>query len=259
MGWIYRITSPSGKKYHGQTSHDDPNKRWNEHKRPSSKCRAISRAISKYGHENMIFEPLYEISYSTHGSRWREFLDFWEKYEIEWSDSMAPNGYNLNSGGSHPLMSDETRVLISIRAKERRLSEEVKQTLKRTPEQRKRLSIIIRAQKRKLTVEHRAAISVANKGKRASEETKARMRDAWRAITEKPGFLENRKEKTTEFNRRTKSKSVGQYTKEGTLIKIYKSQTQAYQETGVRNDQISRCALGKPHNETAGGFVWKFI
>ena len=258
MGWIYRITSPSGKQYHGQTIYDDPYKRWQQHKRKSStNCTALSRAILKYGIEKMIFEPLFEISQQTHGSRWREFLNFWEKYEIEESGSMSPKGYNLQSGGKNYTVSEETRARISTKAKLRRLSEETKLRLKRTPEQRKHLSLVMLAQKRKLTPQHRSAISKAQKGRFVSEKTRERKKAAWDVLCQTPGFLEVRKKKTADFNKRTKSKPVLQFNLEGILIKEYSSIRHASNVTNVDASTISRCTKGT--QKTAGGFIWTLI
>lgn len=50
--------------------------------------------------------------------------------------------------------------------------------------------------------------------------------------------------------------SVAQYTKRGKLIKIWESQTQASEATGIAQQSISRCCNGKL--KTAGGFRWSF-
>lgn len=52
MGWIYMITSPSGKSYIGQTIRPIQT-RLKEHRTgKSSDCVAIYNAIQKYGWEN---------------------------------------------------------------------------------------------------------------------------------------------------------------------------------------------------------------
>lgn len=57
---------------------------------------------------------------------------------------------------------------------------------------------------------------------------------------------------------RKKSKSVSQFTKDGQLIATYPSAKEAERQTGVWQSTISACCLGKPHYNTAGGFIWKF-
>ena len=49
---------------------------------------------------------------------------------------------------------------------------------------------------------------------------------------------------------------VAQYTKEGHLIRIWESQIEASERTGVPQANISACCHGKL--KTAGGFRWSF-
>lgn len=52
-------------------------------------------------------------------------------------------------------------------------------------------------------------------------------------------------------------KKIGQFDKDGNLIKIYNSAVEAYQETGISNTSIGKVCNGKA--KTAGKFIWKFI
>lgn len=52
-------------------------------------------------------------------------------------------------------------------------------------------------------------------------------------------------------------KVVAQYDKQGNLIKIYPSGTEAARQTGNRQANISKCCLGKI--KTCGGYIWKYI
>ena len=49
---------------------------------------------------------------------------------------------------------------------------------------------------------------------------------------------------------------IGQYTKKGQLIKLWESQIEASQITGVAQSSISACCYGRL--KTAGGFRWSF-
>jgi hypothetical protein len=49
---------------------------------------------------------------------------------------------------------------------------------------------------------------------------------------------------------------VAQYTKKGELIKIWESQTEASEYTGISQVRISQCCNGK--TKTAGGYRWSF-
>ena len=107
MGFIYKITSPSNKMYVGQTKKKVPQKRWIGHCYPSQTgCVAIKRAIDKYGAENMTFETIEECS--------NNLLNDREEHWIRELDTLAPNGYNLRSGGGvGETVSEESKSKMS--------------------------------------------------------------------------------------------------------------------------------------------------
>ncbi len=55
-----------------------------------------------------------------------------------------------------------------------------------------------------------------------------------------------------------KSKPVQQFSKDGRLIAVWPSATEAEQATGVHQSHINQCCNGRPHYHTAGGYVWKY-
>lgn len=89
-GIIYKITSPSGKVYVGQTMRSFET-RMQEHKRESSGCTLIKRAIDKYGDE-MKYELIEE-------NVPQEQLDEREIHWVKYFNSLAPDGYNCTTGG----------------------------------------------------------------------------------------------------------------------------------------------------------------
>ena len=104
-GIIYKITSPSGKVYVGQTICSFE-KRMREHKSKYSECTLLKRAIDKYKDEMK-----YEI---IEDNVPQEQLDEREIYWIKELNSLAPNGYNCNSGGkAEQAVSQETKDNIS--------------------------------------------------------------------------------------------------------------------------------------------------
>lgn len=90
QGIIYKITSPSGKVYVGQTI-QTLKERIACHKKVSSNCTLLKRAISKYGDE-MVYEIIEEVPV--------EYLDERETYWIKELNSLVPNGYNCSTGGN---------------------------------------------------------------------------------------------------------------------------------------------------------------
>lgn len=66
----------------------------------------------------------------------------------------------------------------------------------------------------------------------------------------KNGVFENRDNMTY--------RQVAQYTKDGTLIKVWDSIIDASRELGIDSSSITKVCLGaNSHRKTAGGFIWK--
>lgn len=82
----------NGKQYVGQTSRT-LEQRWREHCSNGSQCTYLHHAINKYGKENFKVEQI-DIALD------QEELDYKECQYIKHYNTLAPNGYNLNSGGS---------------------------------------------------------------------------------------------------------------------------------------------------------------
>lgn len=130
---IYVITNKiNNKQYVGQSV--DIDKRWYAHKN-NSKYESniyLYNAMKKHGLDNFTFDviesdiPLDKIN---------EREEFW----IKELSTLRPNGYNLTLGGEGTkgyVMSDNTKTLISIKAKERYDSmspEEKKEMINRLP------------------------------------------------------------------------------------------------------------------------------
>jgi hypothetical protein len=89
-GIIYKITSPSGKVYVGQTIRSFE-KRMQEHRDSKSKCSAVRNAIDKYK-DQMKYEIIED-------NVPQEQLDEREIHWIKELNSLRPNGYNLKTGG----------------------------------------------------------------------------------------------------------------------------------------------------------------
>lgn len=55
----------------------------------------------------------------------------------------------------------------------------------------------------------------------------------------------------------TGSKPVLQFTKSGNFVAEYESTMDAQRKTGIHNQSISACCLGKKY-KSAGGYIWKY-
>ena len=61
----------------------------------------------------------------------------------------------------------------------------------------------------------------------------------------------------TQLNSSIFSKPVGQYSLDGTLIKVYPSQCEAVRQTGFSQGNIWSCCLGK--RKTHKGYIWRYV
>jgi group I intron endonuclease len=104
---IYKITNKiNGKIYVGQTTRSI-HVRWKEHCKDKRACKALFLAIGKYGKENFeisVIEICHDI----------EEMNEKESFYISSLNSLVPNGYNLRSGGLNSLMSNESKIKMSI-------------------------------------------------------------------------------------------------------------------------------------------------
>ena len=121
IGTIYKLTSPSGKIYIGQTTNLKDRKRclYNTNKYYSG--HKLDNAIKKYGIENFKYEILVQLEMEDKFLL-REHLDVLESQYIEKYNSYN-NGYNMTLGGSGSkgcFQTEESRKKISEKAKGRK-------------------------------------------------------------------------------------------------------------------------------------------
>ena len=105
---IYLITNRiTGKQYVGQTI-NTIQRRWREYCYEAKRgCRfALHLAIQKYGKENFTVEQI-DVACD------RDELDRKEQFWMEYYNTLTPNGYNLQTGGGHHTVSEETRKRMS--------------------------------------------------------------------------------------------------------------------------------------------------
>lgn len=158
---IYKLTSPSGKVYIGQTY--NLYKRFCTYRRGRCKLqRHLYNAIMKYGWENFTAEILFRSNYY---NGIKESLNHAETYFINLYDSIN-NGYNIRGGGGNNSISEETKLLMSKAALGRKF----------TDEHRANLSKAFKG--RKLSEEHIAKIVEKNTGKKRSAEYVKKMSES---------------------------------------------------------------------------------
>ena len=185
MGYIYMIRNTvNGKAYIGQTI-KKPEYRINAHLDCTENgSLLLKRAIEKYGRDAFTFEIL-------HDSVLDILLDDLEIAEIKKHNTLAPNGYNLDSGGNaNKFVSDETRRKMSEAQKGRKpISPETRQKMSEaqkgrthSPEARRKISEANKRRKgiklKPLSLEHRRILLEANKGRTHSPEARRKISEA---------------------------------------------------------------------------------
>ena len=238
MGYIYLITNTeNGMRYVGQTQQEDIYDRWKAHKRvsPTNIGRYLYSAYKKYGIDKFKFQIVCIC--------FNEDCDKYEEEYIKKFKTMAPNGYNLQTGGKSTKFSEETRQLMSKRQKEL------------------------------MTDKKRKEMSERNKGKVISEAQKILLsikgKEHWQNMTseEKTKLIQKRNSnynyiKTREFLKKgsdINKKRVGKFDETNNLLETFNSVTHASTSTNICRTTISKVCLQKPKYHTAGGFIWKYI
>jgi group I intron endonuclease len=124
------ITSPSGKKYIGQTI-QCLEKRWKQHVDASKRsykdhCKVLNKSLRKYGDSNFKIEVLEECE--------NECLDNKELEYIEKYDTIVPNGMNIKKGGANGTHHNDTKQKISESLKGRKISNETRLKMSKNKE-----------------------------------------------------------------------------------------------------------------------------
>lgn len=181
---IYKITSPSGKVYIGQST--DIEKRWKTYfNYRAVHQKKLHNSLKKYGAENHTFTVVQECE--------EEQLNALERYWQEYYDVLGKNGLNLkltSGDGFNAKLSKETIEKIRKAHKGKKLSDDHKKKLSiaftgernhfygktHTKETSKKISLSNK--NRVHTEEARRKMSASQKGRKHSEETKNKISKA---------------------------------------------------------------------------------
>lgn len=210
MGYIYKITNTlNNKAYIGKTDGDPLYRIMSHLNGRSPGCKAIFRAIKKYGKETFTYEILYNDIIP-------ELLPDFEMQAIRKHNTVSPNGYNLTWGGEGVVPSEETRRKIALSntgkipnlETRRKMSKSAKKRLPISVEARRKISEFHKGRKRPsetgrkiseanrgeknhwfgktFSEEHHRKISEANTGRKFTEETKRKISESNRGRKHTP-------------------------------------------------------------------------
>ena len=192
MGYVYKITNTiNNKSYIGISIHEPEKRRIKEHLSGRGN-RVIANAIKKYGKDAFTYEILEENVFD-------EFLPDLEVAYIANYNTVAPHGYNLDSGGggAGSPSEDTLRKMSEVRKGKKRppFSTEHRRKLSQankgennpfygkthSAETRRKLSQANKG--RKQSAEHIQKVAEANRGKKRSVESRRKMSEAQRGKT----------------------------------------------------------------------------
>lgn len=178
---------------------------------------ALHMAIAKYGEENFTREIIYECESKPE-------LDYMEKVFISYYNAVKNEDFYNIAGGGQGVGSGENHPMYGKR---------------HTAEAKRKISDAVRGERNPMY------------GKSHTDETKKKI------SMSKVGISIPH---TEEWNCKiglSNSKPVAQYNKDGELIAVFKSRTEAEEITGIQHQCIGRCVKGE--RKTAGGYVWKDV
>jgi len=196
---IYKITSPSGKVYIGQSW--DIKKRWYNHKKSPSNS-IIKRSIQKYGFENHVFEIIHELPYDVE----QEILDTYEETYIKLYKDAGIKTLNITLGGRGMKgfkLSDIAKKKLSEKAKGRIVSEEVRKKIgqsqlgrKHSQESKNKIGKSNSNNKRPDLAEYNRNFKKGVTGRKASEETKQKISIAHKGNRWALGRIQSQEERS---------------------------------------------------------------
>ena len=266
---VYVHTSPSGKKYVGQTG-TKPEYRWGKDgngylqmKNGKYRQPSFAYAILKYGWENFKHEIIAS-------NLTKEEADNLEKLLIEKLNTMnSKYGYNLREGGRSSHISEEQKRKISETLKGNVISESTRRKLSDSMRgkylgansscakkivQYDMQGNLIKIWDSISDAARELDVNVANLSKCCNKAV-----DVYKTIG---GYIwrffgdELTKEHKDRCSKRKNSKPIAQHTLSGELIYVFKNMTEAEFATGVHHGNISACC--NKRRDKAGGFIWKY-
>jgi group I intron endonuclease len=259
MGFIYKITNIlTNKCYIGETKKNNPETRWNEHKRKIEQgigCPALQDAVKKYGINNFTFKIII-ICFDE--DRYKYEIQYIQKY-----NSMVPNGYNLTKGGEGGGFHGKKHISET----KNKISQIIKQKYIDNPELKTQMSErqkilmnskevcnkiklgLMNSEKWKLAKEQKR--SGNNNNRKHTEESKNKIKESIKNYFK---ISEKNVEKHRNIMGKSKGIKVEQYDIHNNLINSFISINETSRHTGISSSSIKNYIKT---NNPCCGFIWK--
>ena len=245
MGYVYLITNTvNNKRYVGQRICNDVNSRWNQHKRKDTKTvgKYLLSAYEKYGIDKFKFQIIC-VCFNEDCNKYEE--EYIKKY-----NTLAPNGYNLTTGGNranpYPKKNTKERKKLSDETK-KRISEALLKRYAENPET-KLLGTKNPNYKKPMSDEQKLKISETIKKNHLNN-----------SILKSGKKISDKALDALKQGRENNKKSVGKFDMEGNFIEKYSSLIEAARKNNTYHQQIGKVCNGNRKYKSTGGFIWKFL
>jgi group I intron endonuclease len=224
---IYKITSPSGRVYIGQST--DIDFRFNAYKKLKCKSQVrIYMSLVKHGVESHTFEVIEECSVDLLNERERYWQDFY--------DVLGKNGLNCNlvsTSNSPKVLSDEMKSRISASLTGFKHSEE------------SRVKISKGLIGRPVSDETRRKLSESNKNKHSSPETARKISEALKGRKIPKDVIEKRRKSQSGSN--SAHARIVLNTENGVFYGCIKEAAECY---GINKSTLNNFLIGHRKNKT---------
>ncbi len=190
MVGVYKITSPSGKIYIGQSW--DIKSRWIAHKgiKPRG-CPIVNNSILKYGADNHIFDILHELPKDIT----QDVLDIYEIFYIDHYKGLGFVLMNIQGGGSNSKTAEETKLKLSIANKGKqnslgtKMPENTRLAIRKANLGRKMSPLLKEIFDKFRTPENARRMGYMNRGKVRSKENRERISETLKNRKDNKGEL----------------------------------------------------------------------
>lgn len=273
-GFIYKLTSPSGKCYVGQTV--NMKKRLSKYKtfHNCKNQKKLFNAIKKYGFNNFEHSILETIDFELKS----ELQDRLNELEIEYISKYdcVKNGYNICRGGNqYRLWVKETEE--QVQKKKDRWTDDMKKiqsekfkgesnprfgstekTYSKEVNQYDKNGKYIKTWESAAIIERELGYNAKNIGSVCLGKNSTSYGFIWKFyIDSKDDIIPEKSKRGKQSTKGIHTISIMQYSKDNIFIKKFISITDAENELNINHTNISACAKGK--RKTAGGFIWKYL
>lgn len=221
MVGIYKITSPTGRIYIGQSVNIEKRQQQYESGINYKNQTKLRNSLVKYGFATHIFEVIQECDV--------EELNMQERYWQDHYGVLSQRGLNCR--------------LTQTNDKSGRLSEQTKSRISKANS-----GVNAGFYGRNHTEEAKSRIRQASLGRRHTEEAKKYMSEIKKGYKKSQEHVKAIAEK--------KKKPILQYTKDSKPIREWNSVKEAGEALGINRGNISSCLTGT--FKSAGGYMWKY-